>query len=38
MKTVNLREVRNNFNNILETNQEVIVENRGKPLIKNQTI
>jgi len=34
MKTVNLREVRNNFNKILEMNQEVIVESRGKPLAK----
>jgi antitoxin (DNA-binding transcriptional repressor) of toxin-antitoxin stability system len=34
MKTVNLREFRNNFNKILEMNQEVIVESRGKPLAK----
>jgi len=34
MKTVNLREVRNNFNKILEMNQEVIVESKGKPLAK----
>ncbi len=34
MKTVNLREVRNNFTKILEMNQEVIVESRGKPLAK----
>jgi antitoxin (DNA-binding transcriptional repressor) of toxin-antitoxin stability system len=34
MKTVNLREVRNNFNKILEMNQEVVVESRGKPLAK----
>ena len=34
MKTVNLREVRNNFNKILEMNQEVIVESRGRPLAK----
>jgi len=34
MKTVNLREVRNNLRKILEMNQEVIVESRGKPLAK----
>jgi len=34
MKTVNLRDVRNNFSKILEMNQEVIVESRGKPLAK----
>jgi len=34
MKTVNLRDVRNNFTKILEMNQEVIVESRGKPLAK----
>lgn len=34
MKTVNLREVQNNFTKILKMNQEVIVESRGKPLAK----
>ena len=34
MKTVNLREVRNNFTKIVEMNQEVVVESRGKPLAK----
>jgi len=34
MKTINLKEVRNNSTKILEMNQEVVVESRGKPLAK----